>query len=451
MLALVSLATPAAADTIVLTPANAGYYVTPPQWNESSNTVVCVGAGSGGSGGGVVFAQGGSGGGGGASDVVTNLAIEGLIGLNIPTGGAGGTPGNQGGGNLGDNGAKIWGWGFIGTGHISCGARNSLIGGNGGQPASGGNTGLAQGTGYAGGNGGLGGTDSVGLGVHCTTTCAGGGGGGASGSTGIGADGTQYSAGSGGAGGQGDAGTGGAGGTSGGGAGANGTEIGGGVGAGGGGGGGSTGINGGDAGSCGGGGGGAGDATKSGGAGRDACIILTYTPTSDQTLGYHGSAFTTFNDNVLINCHSWTAPITGIGTAVSFSPNTSLSGNIVFGVYDSNSSTSTLYPGALLAQTGQVTNPSSGLQSAPLLSQFNGVRGHLYWICDLPSAAIHWNGGALQETELGYSQSYTTTLPNLTSTSSSGSALFDRPILYVTLTPGTGPASGTPNPLFTGD
>ena len=262
-------------------------WTVPSDWNSSSNTIECIGAGGSGASS---YSQGFGGGGGGAYSLVSNLALTAgaMISYGVGTGGASVT----GGGSAGNAGGDTW---FNGTSLSSCsvGAQGGK-GGNadpnlnaaqGGQAAAG--TGTTK---YSGGNGGV------------PNEYGGSGGGGAAGKNGAGANGTSQAGGlSGVAGGQGDngfGGSGGAGGVNGGSAaqaGAAGSEYNSSHGSGGGGGGGAYSSNPGAAGgNYGAGGGGAAYSAGTSGAGAAGIIVITYTPaativTSDSNFPAEGS------------------------------------------------------------------------------------------------------------------------------------------------------------------
>lgn len=241
--------TPTATSTTTFLTSGTTFAV-PADWNDSSNSIQCIGAGGGGA-----SAAGSAGGGGGAYCAAANITLTPSTNVQIQIGV---------GGSAHTAGSASW---FNGTSSTSasCGAASGS-GGVGGTSGAGGTTGNSVGSiTFAGGNGG--GT--------CGTSCASTGGGGAGGPDGAGGNGTTVAGATPGTGGAGDAGSGGAGGAINGGAGGNGTEISGTAGSGGGGGSGTGSIAGGAGGSYGGGGGGAG---HGGGSGGPGLCIVTYTP-----------------------------------------------------------------------------------------------------------------------------------------------------------------------------
>jgi hypothetical protein len=236
-------------------------YTRPVDWNNSSNTIECIG---GGQGGGNLFclgccgAYGGAGGQGGGYSRSINLSIGTTAAYAI--GAAGGTPSVAGGSTSFNSGTVFAPGGGTGAGFTANNA--AFAGGNGGAPGSLG----AGGSGSGAGGGGAGGKNGAGVS-------------GAPSSTGDTVNGQP--------GGAGDAGAGGGGGGSGSGGG-NGNEYGGGIGSGGGGGGGGGGASvccggagpfgAGPGGFYGGGGGGSPYATNAPNVGRQGIIIISYLP-----------------------------------------------------------------------------------------------------------------------------------------------------------------------------
>lgn len=426
-------------------PYTQNYLAAPPQWNEASNSVTCIGAGGGGASG-FGATKGGSGGGGGAASQATNIPFEGWLSTNWQTHGIGGTPGNPG---QNGSGTKTEVTQYYG-GTVGCGA-NSGNRGNGSTPGTGGAP-AAGFSGFNGGSGAVGGADTLGSSTCTPVTCGGGGAGGAAGPAANGLNGTTFSGATGGAGGAGDNGSGGAGG-----AhdanGANGTEITG-SGSGGGAGGGSNGSPGKTGGQCGGGGSGAGDNTQSGGDGDDSCIIFVYTPTNDVNLGFSGSPAHTHSDVQAFECGSWTAPISGMGSSVFYSLQSSFTGHFVLGVYDAsgNAGASNLpgFAGALISQTGVVTNPGSGLHSAALNASVSFTRGNLYWVCFLSDGTVAWDASNVLVTDPSWSMAYSATMPSNVGATTPGVVASDysRKIYVPIALP---PAIGMPNPMFEGN
>lgn len=264
-------------------------YSKPADWNNSDNSVECIGGGGGG-------ASGNSSGGAGAGAYikVSNITLSGDATYRVGSGGSGGT--GTGTPSNGQAGGQTWfnDTVFPTTGTNKVGADNGRGGvGQSFSTAAGGaiancypTTGSTR---YAGGNGA---TDGG-------TNYTGSGGGGAGGPSGAGANGSaagSTTGGAGGTGGNGSGGAGGAGGTSGstsGKVGGNGTEFDASNGSGGGGGGGygssgATGYVGGAGGNYGGGGGGGGygSSTKgAGGAGIQGLIVVIYTPAVSSIFG----------------------------------------------------------------------------------------------------------------------------------------------------------------------
>jgi len=237
-------------------------WTVPVDWNNSNNSIECIGGGGGGKNGNGAVNSGG-GGGGGAYSASNNLTYTPGHIINLSIGAAGAANGGSGGDtsiqNDSNSGSQVLAKGGVG-GAVS-------TGGSGGSSGSGiGNTRVNGGNGGAGGSGGGPG---------------GGGGGGAGGNLGgAGVNGSDHSGSTGGAGGAGDNGSGGAGGAAGGGTGSDGTEwqVSPARGSGGGGGGGSGAFGNGGAGGNFGGGGGGGGQNGSGAAGTAGIIVITYTP-----------------------------------------------------------------------------------------------------------------------------------------------------------------------------
>jgi glycine rich protein len=247
--------------------AGSGTWTVPADWNNSNNTVECIGGGAGGTGSWTDNNVGGSGGGGGAYARSANLNLTpgASVTYNVGAGSAGG-PSAAGGSSSASAGGDTWfNSASFPTSGQACGAKGASAHtgtspGTGGQAAGSFSTGSGAIT-QDGGNGAGGGESGIG---------AGGGGGGAAGLGGAGNAGTSGSATA--------PGTGDAGNTA---AGANGTRWDALHGPGGGGNGGNRSA-GGDAGLYGAGGGGGGYVTSGagsqGGKGADGLIVITYTP-----------------------------------------------------------------------------------------------------------------------------------------------------------------------------